>query len=38
MATVISTVLGGLSGVAAGALALGVVALGQKVFGRKSEA
>ncbi|HPH14307.1 MAG TPA: DUF808 domain-containing protein, partial [Burkholderiaceae bacterium] len=38
VATVISTLLGGLSGVAAGALALGVVTLGQKVFGRKSEA
>ncbi len=34
MATVISTVLGGLSGVAAGALTLGVVTLGHKVFGR----
>lgn len=38
MATVIFTVLGGLSGVAAGALALGVVTLGQKVFGSKPAA
>ncbi len=38
MATVIFTVLGGLSGVAAGALALGVVTLGQKVFGSKPDA
>jgi len=35
MATVISTLLGGLTGVTAGAVALGVVTLGQKVFGSK---
>jgi uncharacterized protein len=38
MATVISTLLGGLTGVTAGAVALGVVTLGQKVFGSKPAA